>query len=119
MKEKFRFLAYFASLSRIFLLLVFLTPFKGLLPPLLKVQCANLLDFLNPWGKVMEKVVSDLKTFAHKGCKFAAAQKKFFTIFLLHLFTPFRRLFAPKVQCPNFLDFWNPLGKVFERNGLR
>ena len=25
------------------------------LPPLLKVQCLNLLDIRNPWGKVMER----------------------------------------------------------------
>ena len=24
----------------------------------------------------------------------------------------------PEVKCPNFLDFWNPWGKVMERNGL-
>ena len=37
------------------LVLVFLTPFSGLLPPFPKVQCANFLDFQNPWGKVMER----------------------------------------------------------------
>ena len=43
--------------------------FTVFLPPFSKVQCPDFLDFLNPWGKVKEKVVSDLKTFAHKGCK--------------------------------------------------
>ena len=51
-----------------FLLLYLFTLFKRLLPPLPKVQCPNFLDVRNPWGKVMEKSVSDLKTFAHKGC---------------------------------------------------
>ena len=31
---------------------------------------------LNPWGKRLEQVVSDLKTFGHKGCKIAAQKQK-------------------------------------------
>ena len=53
-----------------FLVLAFLTPFNGLLPPLPEVQFINFLDFWNPWGKVIER--SGLKFvnfFAHKICK--------------------------------------------------
>ena len=62
-------------------------------------------------------MVSDLKTFVHKGCKIAAAKKSFLWIFF-HLFTLFKRLFAPlpKVQFPNLLDFKNPWGKVMVRS---
>ena len=64
-------------------------------------------------------MVSDLKTFAHKGCNIAAA-KKFFTDFF-HLLTLFKHLFSPvpKVQCPNFLDIFNSWGKVMKISGLR
>ena len=33
----------------------------------------------------------------------------------------FKRLLPnfPEVQCQNFLDFWNPWGKVMKRSGLR
>ena len=43
------------SSEQVFLVLVFLTPFNGILPPLPEVKCANFLDFWNPWGKVMER----------------------------------------------------------------
>ena len=39
-------------------------------------------------------MVSDVKTFPHKGCIIASA-KKVFTDFFLHLFTPFKSFFAP------------------------
>ena len=67
----------------------------------------------------MERNGLRFETFAQKDVKFPP-QKKFFTDFF-HLFTPFKRLFAPlhKVQFPNFFDFRNLLGNVMERNGLR
>ena len=66
----------------------------------------------------MKKVVSDLKTFAHKRCKIAAS-KKFFTEFI-HLFTPFERLFAITFQSPmsKLLDLRNPRGKQMERSDV-
>ena len=51
-----------------------------------------------PKSTVMEEVVSDLKTFAHKGCKIDAVKKVFYDFF--HLFTPFKHLFAPTSQSP-------------------
>ena len=65
-------------------------------------------------------MVSDLKTFAHKGCKIAAAKKVFLTDFFicslrLNVFLPP----LPEVQCPNFLDLRNPWGKVMERSGWK
>ena len=63
-------------------------------------------------------MVSDLKSLALKGCKFAAAGKVFFYRFFslsLNLFLPP----LPKIQCPYFLDFWNPWGKVTKRSGLK
>ena len=64
-------------------------------------------------------MVSDLKTFAPKGCEIAALQKVFTGFFVCSLGL---NVFLPplsKVQCPNFLDFWNPWGKLMERSGLR
>ena len=43
-------------------------------------------------------MVSDLKTFAHKRCKIAAAKKGFYRFF--HFFSPFKDLFAPTSQSP-------------------
>ena len=67
----------------------------------------------------MKKCVSDLKTFAFKEFKIAAAKKflQFFFICSLCLNVFIRPV--SKVQCSNFLDFWNPWGKVMRRNGLR
>ena len=64
-------------------------------------------------------MVSDLKTFVHKGCKIAGAKKVCYRFF--YLFTPFKCFLPPlpEVQCPNFLEFRNPWGKVMERIGLR
>ena len=49
-------------------------------------------------------MVSDLKAFAHKGCKIAAEKKSFFIDFF-YLFTLFKRLFAAAS--------WNPMSKHF------
>ena len=64
-----------------------------------------------------EKVVSDLKTLAPKGCKIAATKKSFYRFFLFVL-----NVFLPpllKVQCPNFLYFWNPGKKVMLIDGAK
>ena len=77
----------------------------------------------------MKKVVSDSKTFTNKGCKIAV-QKNYFwgtftllsRIFWYWCFSLLLTLFLPplpEVQCANFLEFWNPWGKVIERSGLR
>ena len=52
-----------------------------------------------------------------KGVK-PSHQKKFFRD-LFNLFTLFKRLFPPlpKVRCSNFLNIWNPWGKLMKRNG--
>jgi len=65
-------------------------------------------------------MVSDWKIFAHKGCKIAVVEKVFYgflkiCLVRLNIFLPP----LPEVQCPNFLDFQNPWGKVMERSGLR
>ena len=50
---------------------------------------------------------SDLNIFAEKWSKIAAANKFFFlTFFLLHLFTPFKCLFAPNSKSPMSNLFW-------------
>jgi hypothetical protein len=43
--------------------LTFEVPVNGLFAPLPEVRCPIFLDILNPWGKVMEKVVSEMKLF--------------------------------------------------------
>ena len=55
----------------------FLTPFKRIFAPTLKIQMSKLFRFLESLReKKWQEVVSDLKTFAHKGCKMAAQKKK-------------------------------------------
>ena len=70
----------------------------------------------------MREVVSDLKTFAHNGCKIAAA-RNFFFYRIFFICTLFKLFFLPpllKVQCPNFcLIFLESLEKITERSGLR
>ena len=69
---------------------------------------------------------SDLKTFTNKGCKiaaeyffkfFALLRKIFLVLVFLVRFTVFLPL-LPNVQCPNFIDCLNPLGKLLVRIGL-
>ena len=47
------------------------------LTPLPKVGCPKVLEIQNPWGKVVERWVSDLNIFAQKRSKIAAAKKVF------------------------------------------
>ena len=65
----------------------------------------------------MEKVVSRLNIFTQIWSKIAAA-KSFFTDFF-HLFTPFKRLFAPTSQSPMFKNFKlsESLGKSIGKKG--
>ena len=56
------------------------TPFNGLFAP--EVQCPNILDIRNPWGKVMERNGLRFKFVAQKLCKIAAAKQVFFLLLL-------------------------------------
>ena len=98
--KKFTFGANFTLLSIIFWAFLFHTPFNGLFPPLSKVQCANFLDCLNPWRKVMKR--SGLRF--EKGVKLPQ-KKKFCTIFFIFICLLRLNVFfppLPKVLCPNF-----------------
>ena len=91
-----------------------------ILPLLSKIQCLNFLEFLNPWGKVSERSGLIFENFAHKGSKIVTAIFFLWIVFFIcsvrvNAFLP---LF-PEVQCPNFLNFRNPLGKVMKRFCLR
>ena len=55
-----------------------------LLPPLTEVGCPLFLEIHNPWGKVMEKVVSDWNIFVWKWSKIAAQKKISFFLLILH-----------------------------------
>ena len=94
-----------------FFVLVVLTLFNGLFPPLPEVQCPNFLDFWNPWGKVMERSGHGFQNF----CKIAASKKKnaYSFIYSLRLI-----LFLPPLLSKNFW-FSESLRKSKERNGLR
>ena len=105
----------FGLMSRIFLVSVFLTPFNDVFAPTSWNQMSKLFWFSEFLGK------SDLtKNLLLKGAKSTWQKKSFFTDFVnfslrLSVFlSPFC-----KVQCPNFLDFWNLWRKVMERRGLR
>ena len=58
---------------------------------------------------------------AHKGCKIAAAKIVFYRLFFLIFSLRLNVFMLPlsEAQCPNFLDFWNPWGKLMKRSGLR
>ena len=102
------------------------------LPPLAKVGCPKVFEIWNHLGNKLEEVVSYLKYFTNKECKIAAQKEK--NVFFWRIL-PYRVGFfwywcfsfrltvflppLPKVQFSNFLDFWNPLGKVKERSGLK
>ena len=107
------------SFLRIFLNLF--VQFKHLFAPTFRSPMSKLFWIFGILGeKCWKEVVSDLKIFAHKGCKIAVAKKvfyRFFNIcsFCLNIFLPP----LPEVQCPNFLDFRNLWGKVLEKSGLR
>jgi hypothetical protein len=64
-RQKKKFHRFFLSLF---------TMFKCLFAPLPEVQCHNLLDFWNPWGKRMKRS----ENFSHKECKIAACIFFFF-----------------------------------------
>ena len=70
--KKAHFWANFALLSRIFLVSVFLIPFKGLFDPTFQGLMSKLFRFLESLGKSNEKKRSN------KGCKIAAAKKVFY-----------------------------------------
>ena len=69
------FLPYLAGFLWYWCFLLLITVF---LPPLHKVQCANFLDYQNPWGGKMERSGLRFENFAHKRCKIAVAKKVFF-----------------------------------------
>ena len=73
--------------------------------------------------KYCKEVVSDWNIFAENGLKLPR-QKKFLRIFFfICSFLRYRlNVFLPqlvKVECPNFLEIQNLLGKVLEKIGLR
>ena len=111
----------FTLLKRIFWHRCFSLRSMIFLPPLPKSNVQTFQIFRILGEKLWKEVVSDLKTFAHKGCNIAAA-RNFFTIFFFFFCSLHLNVFLPplpKVQCPNFLDFWNSLAKVLKRSGLR
>ena len=101
-----------------FLVYVFLTLFNGLFAPTSWNPLFKLFRFLEFLGKSNGKKWSQIwKLLLIKGAK-SPRQKKFFTDFFLHLFTPFKCLFPPTSQSPmsKLLRFSESLRKVIERN---
>ena len=66
------------------------------LPPLPEVQCPNISDFQNSWGKGMERN-GVRKLLLIRGVK-SPRQKKNYGFF--SFYTPFKRRFAPTSQSP-------------------
>ena len=85
--------------------------FSGIFTPLPKVQCPNFLNFWNSWKKIIERSGLRLEIVDHKGCKIAANLILLICSLFLNLFLPRHS----KVQCLNYLDFWNPWGKSNEK----
>ena len=102
--------AFYKSICPNVYLFTFIVPFKRLFAPTSQSQISKKnFRFGILWVKVMEKVVSDLKTFTNKRCKIAARKKNCFCanfallsmIFLVSVFlTPFNNLFAPTSRSP-------------------
>ena len=78
-KKKKLFWGKFCLTQQDFLVLVFITPFNGLLTPLPIVQCANFLDFWNTFGKSNGKRWYQIwKPLLIKGVKLPRQKKSFF-----------------------------------------
>ena len=85
------------------------------LTPLPKVGCPKVLEIQNPWGKVVERWVSDLNIFAQKRSKIAAAKKVFMDKKEVFPFeVPVKRLFAPTFQ-NRMSKFFRDLGSSGEK----
>ena len=111
---------------------LFLTPCNGLFAPTsVKSNVQFFFNFWNPWGKVMKRSGLRLIFFAHKGCKITCNKISFFYGFFLHLFTPFKCLFAPICQSPMCKPFrfseslgkrdgknWSQIGNFFAYKGF-
>ena len=105
-----------------FHLFTFEVPLKRLFAPLPKVRCPNFLEIGNPSGKVMESRWSQIWIFLLKRGLNLPRQKKFLNHFFFFICSLYLNVFLPqlpKVQCPNFLDFSNPWGKLMKRSGRR
>ena len=104
------------------MVLVFLTSFNGIFTPTSHSLMYKLFRFSESLGKSNWKKVSQIwKLLLIKGVK-SPLQKKFFKFFFFLICSLCLNIFLPplpKVQCPIFLDFRNPWGKVIERGGLR
>ena len=80
------------------------------------------IEIRNPLEKVMERSGLRFELFCSKNVLKSLRQKKVFYGFFSLLCSLHLNVFSPpllEVQCPNFLDFPNPRGKLMERNGLR
>ena len=95
------------------------------LPPISEVKCPKIFEIRNPWGKVVDEVVSDLNIFAQEMVLNCCGGKGFFYHFFFFICLLLRyclNVFFPpllKVGCPKFLELRNPWEKILERNGLR
>ena len=105
----------------LFCILYFLTPFNGLFAPTSQTTMSKLFRFSELLGKINGKKWSQIwKLLLITGVK-SQRQKSFkgFFCFIcslrLNVFVPP----LPEFQCPNFLDFRSPLGKLMERIDLR
>ena len=97
----------FALLSRIFLVLVFLTLCLGLFSPTSQIPMSKLFRFSESLGEIYGKKWSQSwQLFLIKGVKSPLHLNVFLPLF-------------PKVQCQFFFPFRNPLGKTKKRSGLR
>ena len=101
------FLANFALLSRICMVSVFLIPFNSLFAPTSWSQMSKHFGFLESFGKSNGKKWSQIKKklLLIKGAKLPKQKKGFTDFLLLHLFSLFKRLFAP--------TSWSPISKMF------
>ena len=102
-------------------LFIFEVPFERLFAPTSLSRMSNIFRDSESLGKIICKKWSQIwKILRKKWSKIAAAKKiQFFFLLLCSLHFNVFLLPLPKVQCPNFLNFQNPWGKVMGRSGLR
>ena len=88
-------------------------------PPLPEIGCPKFKKIRNPWRKLMERCGLRCENFCSKMVLNCRSELCSLLIFFcsLHLNVFFNPL--PKAQCPNYLDFPNPWGKLMERSGIR
>ena len=100
----------------------FEVPFNGLFAPTSRSPMSKLYRYSESLTKSNGKKWSQIWNFLLEIVYNCHGKKKFFMDFFLLICSLRLTVLLPplpKVQCPKFLDIWNPWGKLMERSGLK